>query len=217
MEKASALRRSTWRSRDRKFGVRSRHATQGSAISGVGVGRLLGRGQRRLWLGLGSGNFNRHNDNDFCHLARCDRSRSHFRCQSNNTATAAGTGNIDPKGWLGGIQGGYNWQSSSFVYGVEGDIQISGQRGSATICDTAGYPSRLLGNGRRESQDALVRNVARPIRFHSVAALAGLRHGRPGVGRNQGQLDGRTGRRRRRRPYGQRQHDAGRLCGRGRR
>jgi outer membrane immunogenic protein len=56
------------------------------------------------------------------------------------TATAAGTGNVDPRGWLGGIQGGYNWQSSSFVYGLEGDIQISGQRGSATICDTAGCP-----------------------------------------------------------------------------
>jgi outer membrane immunogenic protein len=56
------------------------------------------------------------------------------------TATAAGTGNIDPKGWLGGIQGGYNWQSNSFVYGLEGDIQISGQKGTVTICDTAGCP-----------------------------------------------------------------------------
>lgn len=56
------------------------------------------------------------------------------------TATASGSGNIDPGGWFGGIQGGYNWQSNSFVYGLEGDIQISGQKGSITICDTAGCP-----------------------------------------------------------------------------
>ncbi len=57
------------------------------------------------------------------------------------SATAGGVGNIDPKGWLGGIQGGYNWQSNALVWGVEGDIQASGQRGSVTICDTAGCPA----------------------------------------------------------------------------
>jgi outer membrane immunogenic protein len=55
-------------------------------------------------------------------------------------ASAAGSGNLDPRGWLGGIQGGYNWQSNALVYGLEGDIQISGQQGSVTICDTAGCP-----------------------------------------------------------------------------
>lgn len=57
------------------------------------------------------------------------------------TASAAGSGNIDPEGWLGGIQGGYNWQSRSLVFGIEGDIQASGQKGSVTICDTAGCPA----------------------------------------------------------------------------
>lgn len=56
-------------------------------------------------------------------------------------AAAVGSANIDPRGWLGGIQGGYNWQSRSIVYGVEGDIQASGQRGSITLCDTAGCPA----------------------------------------------------------------------------
>ena len=56
------------------------------------------------------------------------------------TASAVGSGNIDPRGWLGGIQGGYNWQSRSMVWGIESDIQASGQRGSITICDTVGCP-----------------------------------------------------------------------------
>jgi outer membrane immunogenic protein len=31
-----------------------------------------------------------------------------------------------PSGLTGGIQGGYNWQSGPVVYGVEGDLQLSG-------------------------------------------------------------------------------------------
>jgi outer membrane immunogenic protein len=31
-----------------------------------------------------------------------------------------------PSGLSGGIQGGYNWQSGQMVYGLEGDIQITG-------------------------------------------------------------------------------------------
>ena len=60
------------------------------------------------------------------------------------SASVAGSGNIDPNGWLAGLQAGYNWQSNSIVYGLEGDIQISGQRGSITICDTVGCP---IGSG----------------------------------------------------------------------
>lgn len=32
----------------------------------------------------------------------------------------------NPSGLEGGLQGGYNWQSGQFVYGAEGDLQISG-------------------------------------------------------------------------------------------
>jgi outer membrane immunogenic protein len=32
----------------------------------------------------------------------------------------------DPAGFTGGIQGGYNWQSGQFVFGLEADIQASG-------------------------------------------------------------------------------------------
>lgn len=57
------------------------------------------------------------------------------------TVTAAGTGNVNPNGVIGGLQVGYNWQNTSFVYGLEADIQGSGQSGSVTICDTAGCPA----------------------------------------------------------------------------
>ena len=31
-----------------------------------------------------------------------------------------------PSGFVGGVQGGYNWQNGPWVFGVEGDIQASG-------------------------------------------------------------------------------------------
>jgi outer membrane immunogenic protein len=33
---------------------------------------------------------------------------------------------IDPKGFFGGIGAGYNWQTGNYLFGFEGDIQISG-------------------------------------------------------------------------------------------
>ena len=33
---------------------------------------------------------------------------------------------LQPSGVLGGLQGGYNWQTGQFVYGAETDIQITG-------------------------------------------------------------------------------------------
>lgn len=33
---------------------------------------------------------------------------------------------IQPTGWLGGIQGGYNWQVENFLFGVEGDLGMLG-------------------------------------------------------------------------------------------
>ena len=31
-----------------------------------------------------------------------------------------------PSGFVGGVQGGYNWQSGPWVFGVEGDLQVTG-------------------------------------------------------------------------------------------
>jgi outer membrane immunogenic protein len=42
------------------------------------------------------------------------------------------THNADPKGVIGGVQAGFNWQMGSFLAGVEADIQASGVKGSFT-------------------------------------------------------------------------------------
>src|SRR4051812_33650172 len=40
------------------------------------------------------------------------------------------SGGVDPSGFMGGLQVGYNWQTGQFVYGIEGDIQFSGSEDS---------------------------------------------------------------------------------------
>lgn len=59
---------------------------------------------------------------------------------STNTVLAAlpltGRANVD--GFIGGGQAGYNWQRGTWLFGLEGDIQYSDQRGSADVCLVAG-------------------------------------------------------------------------------
>jgi outer membrane immunogenic protein len=50
----------------------------------------------------------------------------------------AGTANIN--GAVAGGQIGYNWQSAQWVFGLETDLQWTGQRGSTSFCLTAGCP-----------------------------------------------------------------------------
>lgn len=51
---------------------------------------------------------------------------------------------FDMDGGIAGGQGGYNWQNANWVYGIEGDLQWSGERGSAGfscgIASLAGGP-----------------------------------------------------------------------------
>jgi outer membrane immunogenic protein len=47
-------------------------------------------------------------------------------------ATASGTADVN--GWLGGVHRGYNWQSQRWVYGVEADLQWTGQDGDVAAC-----------------------------------------------------------------------------------
>lgn len=49
----------------------------------------------------------------------------------------------DPKvnGALGGLQAGYNWQSGPWVYGLEGDIQITGAKASDNWSDPGAPPN----------------------------------------------------------------------------
>ena len=50
----------------------------------------------------------------------------------------AGTANIN--GAVAGGQIGYNWQSAQWVFGLETDLQWTGQRGSTSFCLTAACP-----------------------------------------------------------------------------
>jgi outer membrane immunogenic protein len=42
-------------------------------------------------------------------------------------AGLSNTSNVN--GWIGGFQAGYNWQQGSWLFGIEADIQASGERG----------------------------------------------------------------------------------------
>ncbi len=51
------------------------------------------------------------------------------------------TGRADVNGFIGGGQLGYNWQRDQWVFGLEGDIQFSNERGSGDVCTVAGCPA----------------------------------------------------------------------------
>ena len=52
--------------------------------------------------------------------------------------------NLSPDGIIGGVQAGYNWQASNWVFGVEADIQASSQRDNkACVCSATRSPLPL--------------------------------------------------------------------------
>jgi outer membrane immunogenic protein len=51
------------------------------------------------------------------------------------------TGRADVNGFIGGGQLGYNWQRGTWLFGLEGDIQLSNERGSGDVCTVAGCPA----------------------------------------------------------------------------
>jgi len=53
------------------------------------------------------------------------------------TTTSVGSDTAKLNGALGGFQAGYNWQVDRTVWGLEGDIQGTGERGGVTICPVA--------------------------------------------------------------------------------
>jgi outer membrane immunogenic protein len=57
------------------------------------------------------------------------------------TVTSVGgfaTDRTDVDGWVLGGQAGYNWQSGRFVFGIEADIQATGQEGDILLCPVPG-------------------------------------------------------------------------------
>jgi outer membrane immunogenic protein len=57
---------------------------------------------------------------------------------------AAGQQSIRPSAFTGGLELGYNWQASNFVYGLEGDVESFHLSGSSTSGPVV-YPSTLPG------------------------------------------------------------------------
>src|SRR5262249_44577239 len=49
------------------------------------------------------------------------------------TTTSAGSDRAHLNGGLAGAQAGYNWQTNRYVWGLEGDIQWTGERGGGPI------------------------------------------------------------------------------------
>jgi len=59
----------------------------------------------------------------------------------------AGTASPHVNGWLGGLQAGYNMQRGTFVFGLEGDIQITGEQASDDGTSTSvAIPVAVTGN-----------------------------------------------------------------------
>jgi outer membrane immunogenic protein len=52
--------------------------------------------------------------------------------------SAAGLGSTSTSGGIGGLHGGYNWQSGNVVFGAEGDLSLSWMDGSSTFT-SGGY------------------------------------------------------------------------------
>lgn len=52
--------------------------------------------------------------------------------------------NLSPDGYLGGVQGGYNWQAANWVFGVETDIQASSQRDNRTCIRNCIIPAPYI-------------------------------------------------------------------------
>jgi outer membrane immunogenic protein len=60
-----------------------------------------------------------------------------------DTVLAAAATKFDLNGVIGGGQIGYNWQRSNWVFGLEADIQGSGEKGSTTSVCAGAAPSLL--------------------------------------------------------------------------
>jgi outer membrane immunogenic protein len=68
------------------------------------------------------------------------RNDANFFNNTTNVLLATGSSSFDMNGWVAGGQIGYNWQSARWVFGLEGDAQATGQKGSTgytcagTVC-----------------------------------------------------------------------------------
>ena len=93
--------------------------------------------------------------------------------------TSAGSSNLN--GVVGGEQVGYNWQKQNWVWGLEADIQGTGERGSRGFTCPAGVctpPTVTLGPGLR---GVINPGDAVPVSLDQKIAWFGTVRGRAGV------------------------------------
>jgi outer membrane immunogenic protein len=60
---------------------------------------------------------------------------------------AAGSGRLDPSGFTGGVQAGYNWQAGKTVFGVEADFNafnLKSSRTTAFALPFGGFPGGVV-------------------------------------------------------------------------
>ncbi len=76
--------------------------------------------------------------------------------------TTPATGDIDTDGFVGGVFGGYNWQSGMFVFGGEADIGYGNIKGSNGLTETqSGFEGSLRARmGVAVTDDILVYGTA---------------------------------------------------------
>jgi outer membrane immunogenic protein len=93
--------------------------------------------------------------------------------------TSAGSSNLD--GFVGGGQAGYNWQMQSWVWGLEADIQGTGERGSRDVSCPTGLcrPSTILPGFR--ATVILVPGAAVPLSLDQKIDWYGTVRGRAGI------------------------------------
>jgi outer membrane immunogenic protein len=68
----------------------------------------------------------------------------YFGAASISAIAAVGRQSLNPKGFTGGIQAGYNWQSGNWVAGIESDFNYFGLNESTS--STAPYPPAIGGS-----------------------------------------------------------------------
>ena len=79
---------------------------------------------------------------------------------------APGFGSTNPKGGLGGLHGGYNWQTGSYVFGAEGDLDLSWMESSTayasgnTLTSHPGWTSSIRGRAGYAFNNFLVYGTA---------------------------------------------------------
>ncbi len=104
-------------------------------------------------------------------------------CTDDTYSGGNGTfGGVSPAGWLGGVQGGYNWQGigSPLVLGVETDVQATVFRGEGSDAGGDSFQSdlRALGTVRARAGYAMDRALVYATgglawgAIHNEAALA---------------------------------------------